>query len=269
MAAFIPPEGTIGWKVMVGEELPTIGDVTLACAGIVAGLVIGTFGYRIFRPVTTWCVGFAWVGGLLYALLRHYAASSVPHFAACLIAVGSGAVAGVFTAICWQVGMVLLGALGATSLGMIILSLKDGGVFGSVSWLAYFFLCILALIGSGAILFLQRYGIIIASALVGAYGFVIGIMVMAAPHTAVVQINRAVLMDRWKDPRVHSGAPTYIAAAFFLLVTVLFIAIQLRWTAYIVSWKHHDPWRHRASKSAARVHQPAYTAIPNMASVNN
>ena len=248
--------------MLYGELPPSIADITLACFGIVCGFTTGTFGYRIFRPCLIFAVSFTWVAGLLYAILNDY--TGLPDWADSLIAVLTGICAGLIGAFLWQIGMVLLGAMAATSTATMILSLGNDGLI-SIHALAYLMLVLVALAGAMAILFLQRLGIMISSSVLGAYSFVVSIAACASPNSSTVQIVRSLLWNRWHYPdNVVTDWETYVYFSVWIVLSLIFFFIQWRWTAYIISWKHHDPWIHERQKEANKStqHQDPQSIYP-------
>jgi Domain of unknown function (DUF4203) len=186
-------------------------------------------------------VGFFWTAGLLYAILDEY--THLDEWLLVFISVVAGFVAAFISAYFWQIGMCALGGQCGTAIGIMILSLADGTVI-PVDWARYLFLIVIGLIGFCAILFMQRLGIVFATACVGAFGAAVSLGATLDPYGSLTQTVRGALFDEWDY--IVAEWPTYVLFGGWIVATAAGFAVQWMWTAYIIAGKHHDPWIARA-----------------------
>ena len=214
----------------------------------------------------TMAMGFTWVAGILYPIFHEY--TDLPNYACSLIAVALGFLAAGVTFACWQIGMVLMGAMAATTAAVMILSLGDNGLI-PIHPLAYVLLVLLALGGAVAILFLQRLGIMASTSVIGSFAFVVSVAACASPTGSTVQIIRDLLFAQWRYPdNVVVSWPSYVYFASYVVLAGLCFLIQWKWTAYIISYKHHDPWIHDLRKSRSQTPVSAVLYDPHLTSLN-
>ncbi|KAG0299557.1 hypothetical protein BGZ97_003644 [Linnemannia gamsii] len=144
---------------------------------ILAGFILCFFGYRVFH-VTMFLIGFYFFGNLTYIGMANGGITNSTLLLA--VAVGVGIVGGLLLVCCSKLGVAVLGALALYALGLWILGWKSGGVI-TTSTGRIILLAALAVVGFILGLFREREVVMVGSAIVGAYSFVIGVDMFA--HT--------------------------------------------------------------------------------------
>ncbi|KAK3826478.1 MAG: hypothetical protein JOS17DRAFT_750250 [Linnemannia elongata] len=189
---------------------------------ILAGFILCFFGYRIFH-VTMFLIGFYFFGNLTYIGMANGGITNSTLLLA--VAVGVGVVGGLLLVCCSKLGVAVLGALALYALGLWILGWKSGGVITSSSG-RIILLAALAIIGFILGLFREREMVIIGSALVGAYSFVIGVDMFA--HTGFKEqadqfINSKNTIDEHFQ---NQSTGAYALLATFIVMAVLGLLVQ-------------------------------------------
>lgn len=169
--------------------------IGISVAGILAGLIFGLFGYRLFR-LTLFIVSGVVFGAIAYGLLT---LSSLQEWADILIACVIGIILGILCVILWQVAIFLLGVLCGALVGLIILSLIPASTFGDVSWPQYLIVGLTGLVVGVVFFFLQRPFIIIGTSLFGSYALVGGISTLADPGTLFTRVVEYFLTNQWDE----------------------------------------------------------------------
>ncbi|KAF9965982.1 Mitochondrial distribution and morphology protein 12 [Mortierella alpina] len=136
-----------------------------------AGLLLSFFGYRLFH-ITMFLIGFYFFGNVSYIAMAN--AGVVSQTWLLIVAIGVGIVGGLLLICCSTLGVAVLGALALYSLGLWILGLKSGGLITSGTG-RIILLVSMAVMGFILGLCREREMVIIGSAIVGAYSFVIGV----------------------------------------------------------------------------------------------
>ncbi|KAF9958870.1 hypothetical protein BGZ72_010764 [Mortierella alpina] len=144
---------------------------------IAAGLLLSFFGYRLFH-ITMFLIGFYFFGNVSYIAMAN--AGVVSQTWLLIAAIGVGILGGLLLICCSTLGVAVLGALAFYSLGLWILGLKSGGLITSSKGRIILLVC-MAIVGFILGLCREREMVIIGSAIVGAYSFVIGVDMFA--HT--------------------------------------------------------------------------------------
>ncbi|KAF9932420.1 hypothetical protein BGZ67_004734 [Mortierella alpina] len=144
---------------------------------IAAGLLLSFFGYRLFH-ITMFLIGFYFFGNVSYIAMAN--AGVVSQTWLLIVAIAVGIVGGLLLICCSTLGVAVLGALAFYSLGLWILGLKSGGLITSSTGRIILLVC-MAVVGFILGLCREREMVIIGSAIVGAYSFVIGVDMFA--HT--------------------------------------------------------------------------------------
>ncbi|KAF9357835.1 hypothetical protein BGX26_002994 [Mortierella sp. AD094] len=144
---------------------------------IVLGFILCFFGYRMYH-VTLFIVGFYFLGNLTYIGMVNAGVTS--NTLLLIVSIAVGVVGGLLLICCSRLGVAVLGALAFYALGLWILGWKSGGVITSNTGRIILLVC-LAVLGFIVGLFSEKEMVIVGSAIVGAYSFVIGIDMYA--HT--------------------------------------------------------------------------------------
>ncbi|KAF9337677.1 hypothetical protein BGZ91_009307 [Linnemannia elongata] len=189
---------------------------------ILAGFILCFFGYRVFH-VTMFLIGFYFFGNLTYIGMANGGITNSTLLLA--VAVGVGIVGGLLLVCCSKLGVAVLGALALYALGLWILGWKSGGVITDSTG-RIILLAALAVIGFILGLFREREVVIIGSALVGAYSFVIGVDMFA--HTGFKEqadqfINSKNTIEEHFENQT-TGA--YALLATFIVMAVLGLLVQ-------------------------------------------
>ncbi|KAF9112433.1 hypothetical protein BGX27_003398 [Mortierella sp. AM989] len=189
---------------------------------IVLGFILCFFGYRIYH-VTLFIVGFYFLGNLTYIGMVNAGITS--NTLLLVVSIAVGVVGGLLLICCSRLGVAILGALAFFALGLWILGWKSGGVITSNTG-RIVLLVGLVVLGFIIGLFKEREMVIIGSAIVGAYSFVIGIDMYA--HTGFSNqadsfINsKNTVESHFEDQSV--GA--YILLGAFVVMAALGMIIQ-------------------------------------------
>ncbi|KAG0318840.1 hypothetical protein BGZ99_005429 [Dissophora globulifera] len=200
---------------------------------IVLGLVLCFFGYRIYH-VTLFIVGFYFLGNLTYIGMVNAGVSS--NTLLLVISIAVGVVGGIFLVFCSRLGVAILGALALYALGLWILGWKPNGVITSNTG-RIILLVALAVVGFIAGLFSPDEMVIVGTAIVGAYSFIIGVDFYA--HTGFKEeadsfINSKNTIDSHFD---NQPAVIYAMLGSFLALAVIGMIVQF------YSWGRRRPFR--------------------------
>jgi len=144
---------------------------TFVALGMLLGIVICFYGYRLFKP-TLFIVGFIVGAGITYYVL--YYKTQVGIILLVILPILAGVLFGLVLLIFAVVGIFVLGALFAFLLVCILLSTREGGLITSKIAILVI-LGAAPLIGGVVAVLMQKPLIIIATSFAGAYAFVAGI----------------------------------------------------------------------------------------------
>ncbi|KAI1304671.1 hypothetical protein EDD11_005071 [Mortierella claussenii] len=209
----------LGNNVLNGaKDGPYNVSIQAAIAGailIVLGLILCFFGYRIYY-VTLFIVGFYFLGNISYIGMANAGVSS--YTLLLVISIGVGVLGGLLLVFCSRLGVAILGALAFYALGLWILGWKSGGLITSSTG-RIILLVALAVLGFLVGLFSEKEMVIVGSAIVGAYSFVIGVDMYA--HTGFS--NQADSFINSKNT-VESHFENQTVGAYALLGTFLAMA---------------------------------------------
>ncbi|KAF9911786.1 hypothetical protein BX616_010481 [Lobosporangium transversale] len=183
---------------------------------IILGFILCFFGYRIYY-VTLFIAGFYFLGNLSYIGMANAGVSS--YTLLLVISIIVGIIGGLFLIFCSRLGAAVLGALAFYAVGLWILGWKSGGVITNSSG-RISLLVVLAVIGFVIGLFNEKEMVIVASAIVGAYSFVVGVDMYA--HTGFTSRADSFINSR---NSVESHFEDEPAGAYALLGTFLVMAI--------------------------------------------
>ncbi|KAG0334999.1 hypothetical protein BG000_007868 [Podila horticola] len=190
---------------------------------IIAGFLLCFFGYRLFH-VTMFLIGFYFFGNISYIGMANGGVTSETLLL--VISIVVGILGGLLLICCSRLGVAVLGALALYSLGLWILGWQSGGVITSHAGRGIL-LGILAVVGFFIGLCRERETVIVGSALVGAYSFVVGVDMFA--HTGFVnQADSFINSKNNIDNRVALDGKQYALLATFIVMALLGMAIQFR-----------------------------------------
>ncbi|KAF9127004.1 hypothetical protein BGW39_006185 [Mortierella sp. 14UC] len=191
---------------------------------ILAGLILCFFGYRVFH-VTMFLIGFYFFGNLTYIGMANGGITNSTLLLA--VAIGVGVVGGLLLVCCSKLGVAALGALALYALGLWILGWKSGGVITSSTG-RIILLVALAVVGFILGLFREREVVIVGSAIVGAYSFVIGVDMFA--HTGFKEQADQFINSRNTIEEHFENQTTgaYALLATFIVMAILGSLIQFR-----------------------------------------
>ncbi|KAG0224732.1 hypothetical protein BGW42_004930 [Actinomortierella wolfii] len=193
---------------------------------IICGLLLCFFGYRLFH-LTMFLVGFYLLGNVTYIAMANAGVTSQTLLL--VISLIIGIIGGLLLLCCSRLGVAILGALALYSLGLWILGWRHGGTITTDTGRGIF-LGVLAVVGFLLGCFREREVVIIGSAIVGAYSFVIGVDMFARTgFTASADrfINSKSTLE-WRVSRLSGGE-------IALLVTFIVMALAgmiLQWSAW-------------------------------------
>ncbi|KAG0336542.1 hypothetical protein BG004_008003 [Podila humilis] len=191
---------------------------------IVAGVLLGFFGYGLFRP-TMFLIGFYFFGNISYMGMSNGGVKNTNMLL--IISLVVGILGGVLLVCCSRLGVAVLGALALFSLGLWIQGWKAGGLLTSSTHRAIL-LGVLAALGFIIGFVREREMVIIGSALVGAYSTVIGIDMFA--HTGFAnQADSFINSKNTIDERVSSlDWKQYALLGGYIVLAILGAIIQFR-----------------------------------------
>ncbi|KAF9275564.1 hypothetical protein BGZ68_010701 [Mortierella alpina] len=176
---------------------------------IAAGLLLSFFGYRLFH-ITMFLIGFYFFGNVSYIAMAN--AGVVSQTWLLIVAIAVGIVGGLLLICCSTLGVAVLGALAFYALGLWILGLKSGGLITSSTGRIILLVC-MAVVGFILGLCREREMVVIGSAIVGAYSFVIGVDMFA--HTGFTMQADAFINS--KNPIENVRFENQSAGAYGLL----------------------------------------------------
>ncbi|KAF9906288.1 hypothetical protein EC991_000776 [Linnemannia zychae] len=191
---------------------------------ILAGFILCFFGYRVFH-VTMFLIGFYFFGNLTYIGMANGGITNSTLLLA--VSIGVGVVGGLLLVCCSKLGVAALGALALYALGLWILGWKSGGVITSSTG-RIILLVALAVVGFILGLFREREVVMIGSAIVGAYSFVIGVDMFA--HTGFKEQADQFVNSRNTIEEHFENQTTgaYALLATFIVMAILGFFIQFR-----------------------------------------
>ncbi|KAF8933338.1 hypothetical protein BGZ52_008014 [Haplosporangium bisporale] len=191
---------------------------------ILAGFLLCFFGYRLFHA-TMFLIGFYFFGNVSYIGMANGGVTNSTLLL--VISIVVGILGGLLLVCCSRLGVAVLGALALYSLGLWILGWKSGGLITSSTGRAIL-LGVLAVVGFILGFIREREMVIIGSALVGAYSFILGIDMFA--HTGFVnQADSFINSKNSVDNRVGNlDWKQYALLAAFIVMALLGMALQFR-----------------------------------------
>ncbi|KAF9927383.1 hypothetical protein FBU30_003289 [Linnemannia zychae] len=189
---------------------------------IVTGFILCFFGYSVFH-VTMFLIGFYFFGNLTYIGMANGGITNSTLLLA--VSIGVGVIGGLLLICCSRLGVAALGALALYALGLWVLGWKSGGVL-TTSSSRIILLVALAIIGFILGLFRERETVMVGSAIVGAYSFVIGVDMFA--HTGFKEqadqfINSRNTIDEHFE---NQTVGAYALLGTFIAMAILGMIIQ-------------------------------------------
>ncbi|KAG0049701.1 hypothetical protein BGZ83_005472 [Gryganskiella cystojenkinii] len=189
---------------------------------IICGFLLCFFGYRLFH-VTMFLIGFYFFGNIAYIGMANGGVTSETLLL--VISIVVGIFGGLLLICCSRLGVAILGALALYSLGLWILGWKSGGLITSGVGRGIF-LAVLVIIGLILGFVREREVVIIGSAILGAYSFVLGVDFFAQTGFAGAAssfINSKAPIDN----RAGSlSGKEYALLATFIVMALLGMAVQ-------------------------------------------
>ncbi|KAG0250781.1 hypothetical protein BG011_008116, partial [Mortierella polycephala] len=160
---------------------------------IIAGFILCFFGVRFFR-VCMFLIGFYFFGNITYIGMANGGVTSGTLLL--VISLIVGIFGGLLLVCCSRLGIAILGALAMYALGLWILGWKSGGVINSSSGRGVF-LAVLVIIGF-IIGFVRKHEtVIVGSAIVGAYSFVVGAYALLATFIVMAILGMVIQFRMW------------------------------------------------------------------------
>ncbi|KAF9166535.1 hypothetical protein DFQ26_007607 [Actinomortierella ambigua] len=193
---------------------------------IICGLLLCFFGYRLFH-LTMFLIGFYLLGNVTYIAMANAGVTSQTLLL--VISLIVGIIGGLLLLCCSRLGVAILGALAMYSLGLWILGWRHGGTITTDTGRGIF-LGVLAVVGFLLGCFREREVVIIGSAIVGAYSFVIGVDMFA--RTGFTASANRFINSR---SEFEWGVSKLSGGEIALLVTFLLMAIAgavTQWMAW-------------------------------------
>ncbi|KAG0199525.1 Mitochondrial distribution and morphology protein 12 [Mortierella sp. GBA30] len=184
---------------------------------IAAGFILCFLGYRVFH-ITMFLIGFYFFGNISYIAMVNGNVTSQTLLL--IVSIAVGIVGGLLLVCCSRLGVAVLGALALYALGLWILGLKSGGLITSNTGRIILLAC-LAVVGFFLGLCRERETVIVGSAIVGAYSFVIGVDMFA--HTGFTA--QADSFIHWRNTSIQSNFENQTTGAYALLGTFVGMSI--------------------------------------------
>mmetsp|Transcript_22130 Transcript_22130/g.32931 ORF Transcript_22130/g.32931 Transcript_22130/m.32931 type:complete len:249 (+) Transcript_22130:42-788(+) len=203
----------------------TTADIILSVLGIIFGLIIGCFGYKLFRYVL-FVVGFTIGSGITYGLLESLA--DLDDWANILIAVVVGLIVGVLSMVLWIIGLFALGALCGVIVACVIQSTADNGLIQE-DWGIYLMISLFALFFGIIAVVLQKLVIILSTSTLGAYAVIASIGVLSYPEGSFGKVIQAAIENDFDI--IDADWRTYVLLASWAVLAVIFVIIQFCWSA--------------------------------------
>jgi len=199
--------------------------IVLGVVSILTGIYFCFLGYRFFR-LTMFIVGFWFFGNVAYIILSH--AGVADNTILLIVSIVIGLLLGLLLALCYQVGIYLLGALAGYTLALWILSFKAGGLIPSRAG-QIIFIVVLAIIGLVLSIFFERFVLIIATSFLGAFLIIFGIDIFV--RTGYANVVDGLLNGTFSTIQNETWQVYLMLAATFVLF-LIGVAVQ-----YATSWK--------------------------------
>jgi len=202
----------------------------LTGVGILIGLTLVLFGYRLFKPVL-FIVGFIVGAGIVYLILWRY--SSVGILVLVLAPIAVGILCGILLLWFAVAGIFVLGAALGFLLFSLFMSSREGGLIGS-KLTEYLVMAGVTLAGGILALIFQKTVIILATSFGGAFAVLAGIdrylgggFAEVIPH--IIQGH---------SDLIQAGLKTYIEIGACVLLSVIGIIVQFKKTGKNYYHKH-------------------------------
>jgi len=220
--AAAPVDKKVSDTVKEGPYNLTVQSGVAGAILIICGFLLCFFGYRLFH-VTMFLIGFYFFGNITYIGMANGGVTSETLLL--VISIVVGIIGGLLLICCSRLGVAILGALALYALGLWILSLKSGGLITSHVGRGIF-LGVLVIVGLILGCFREREVVIIGSALVGAYSFVIGVDFFA--HTGFANSAGSFINSKAPiDNRVGGiSGKEWALVATFIVMAILGMAVQ-------------------------------------------
>ncbi|KAF9155311.1 hypothetical protein BG015_010335 [Linnemannia schmuckeri] len=192
---------------------------------IVLGLILCFLGVRFFR-ICMFLIGFYFFGNISYIGMANGGVTSQTLLL--VISIVVGILGGLLFVCCSRLGVAVLGAMALYSLGLWILGWQSGGVIHSSSGRAIL-LGVLAVVGFILGFIREKETVIIGSAILGAYSFVVGVDFFA--HTGFISEADSFINSKNNvGDRVDKlSGPEYALLATFIVMAILGMIVQFRW----------------------------------------
>lgn len=163
-----------------GGPVPAV-NIIAGVACIIVGLFLAFFGFRFFRPIL-FLVGFISFGLVTYIICINVSPitpeDTTKRVIYLVLIIVLGLIGGILMAIFWRVALFLVGLLGGFFLSMFILSLAPNGLIPEPLFRSIF-IVLLSIICSFLIFKFERPVVIISTAIIGAFLFILGVDLFA------------------------------------------------------------------------------------------
>ncbi|KAI9014645.1 hypothetical protein BC832DRAFT_161719 [Gaertneriomyces semiglobifer] len=227
---FTTLDGVIEGAATSAKAAITAHTGVLGAITIIAGLILLFLGHRLFYP-TLFLGGFYLFGSIGYAILVNVEpAGGYGSNRDTILLVGSlaiGLVGGIISVCLVKFGLACIGAAGGVALGLFILSLKDGGLFGGIA--KTIFLIVMGIVGAIVILWLVKPAVIVTTSVLGAYSIMFGVDVFTRKgfHDATRRFFSSSNKPNF-DVYTRDGA---VLAQLISVVVLAIIGIIVQWRA--------------------------------------
>ncbi|KAI8088654.1 uncharacterized protein BX664DRAFT_331025 [Halteromyces radiatus] len=196
---------------------------------IIIGLYLGLFGYRFFRP-TMGLVGFIFIASMTWiGLANNEPAMGYPHpeIVYICVSIGLGIIGAIAFMFMFNVALYFVGAVAGLFLAVFIMSWRESLVI-QVKVARICFTVGMGVVLAFAVYLLECYIVILSTAFLGAYLFIMGLDFFA--HTGFVNAWR-LLFD--SNPNHYNAyiieTPTYVMLAFVILLCIISAIWQYYW----------------------------------------
>lgn len=199
--------------------------IILGIVAILTGIYFCFFGYRYFR-FTMFVVGFWFFANIAFIILNQAGVTDLTILL--IVSIIIGIVLGALLALCYQIGIYLLGALAGYTLALWILSFKAGGLIPGHTG-QIIFIVVLVILGVALSIFFERFLLIIATSFIGAFLIIFGIDVFI--RTGYVYIVSGILSG---NVSLLQDEPWQVYAMLIATFVLFLVGVSFQ---YATSWR--------------------------------
>ncbi|ORX94155.1 hypothetical protein K493DRAFT_337924 [Basidiobolus meristosporus CBS 931.73] len=202
----------------------------IAIVMIIVGFFFCFFGHRFFK-VIIFLAGFVVVGFIAYVICYEISRpdTSTKSTIYLVVAIVAGIVGGCLFMCIWKLGIAAIGALGGFALAMFILSFGNNMLISSKTG-GIIFVIVFVVVGIIAIFFLEKHVVIIATAIAGAYMFIVGIDYFI--RTGFTE-HLIAFLNGYDRSFYHTNGKIYAMLASLAVMALIGIVVQ---------YKSFRPW---------------------------